>query len=119
MAVELFVTQFVKPSGINFSCGENLPAAALSKALCKTASFIQQINPYAKLERYDDWWEHDGLHFHRETIVVEKLFDIVRTPKSVLKGMPGDHEVFIGIAAEDNSARTGVLGGWTRSSRNM
>jgi hypothetical protein len=97
------MTQFTKPKGINFSCSEALPAAALSRALCKTASFIQQLDPYARLERYDDWWEHDGLHFHRESVNVEKLFDIARSPKSLLEAMPGDHDVFIGIAPKDNA----------------
>jgi hypothetical protein len=97
------VTKLEKPSGINFSCGENLSAVTLSTALCKTASFIQEINPYSELERYEDWWEHDGLHFHRESIKVERLFDIVHSPKSLLEGMPGDDEVFVGVAPDDNS----------------
>jgi hypothetical protein len=97
------MTQFVRPKGINFSCSEELSAATLSRALCKTASFIQHLDPYAELERYDDWWEHDGLHFHRESINVERLFDIAKSSKSLLEAMPGDHEVFIGIAPKDNA----------------
>jgi hypothetical protein len=97
------MVEFVRPNGINFSCLDEVPAVELSKALCMTASFIQQIEPYTKLERYNDWWEHDGLHFHRETISPEKLFEIVNSPKSLLESMPGDFEVFVGIAPQDNS----------------
>jgi hypothetical protein len=94
---------FTKPKGINFSCPNDLPAIELSRALCKTASFIQQINPYDTLYRYDDWWEHDGLHFYRESINVEKLFNLVNSPKSLLEAMQGDFNVFNGIAPKDNS----------------
>lgn len=97
------MANFTKPKGINFSFSNDLPAVELSRALCKTASFIQQINPYEKLYRYDDWWEHDGLHFYREKISVEKLFELVNSPKSLLEAMTGDFNVFIGIAPENNS----------------
>ena len=97
------MANFTKPKGINFSCLDDLAATELSIALCKTASFIQQINPYDKLYRYNDWWEHDGLHFYREVISVEKLFDLVNSPKSLLEAMTEDFNVFNGIAPKDNS----------------
>ena len=93
---------FVKPKGINFLSINVLSAVELSNVLCKTVSFIQQLEPYAKLKRYEDWWEHDGLHFYRDSINLEEFFKIVHSPKSILEAMPGDFEVFVGIAPENN-----------------
>lgn len=97
------MSEFIKPKGVNFSCSKELSAIELSKVLCKTASFIQQLKPYAKLKRYDDWWEHDGLHFYRESINFDQLFSIINSPKALLEAMSGDFNVFVGIAPENNS----------------
>ena len=97
------MSKLVKPDGVNFSCAEDVPADKLSNILRETVSFIRQIEPSAKLERYDDWWEHDGLHFHRGSIKIEELSGIVDSPKLLFEAMPGDFEVFVGIAPENNS----------------
>jgi hypothetical protein len=113
------MANFTEAKGINFSCPDDLPATELSRALCKTASFIQQINPYDNLYRYDDWWEHDGLHFYREAINVEKLFDLVNSPKSLLEAMQGDFNVFNGIAPKDNSWYLRFYLEWDESDSNL
>jgi hypothetical protein len=97
------MNDFVKPQGINFRCRDGLPASSLSKVLCKTAGFLQGIQPYARLQRYDDWWEHDGLHFHKGAIDFDGLFAIVGSPETLSKAMPGDDDVHVGIATYDNS----------------
>lgn len=102
MSLEL-MKKFTTPKGINFSHKEDTSAANLVNALCKTVSFLQAIEPYIKFERYDDWWEHDGLHFWKDTINFNDLFSIVNSPMSLLKSMPGDFDVFIGVAPQDNS----------------
>ena len=65
-------------------------------------SFLQSLNPYALLQRYDDWWEHDGLHFERGPIDFDALFTIVRSSKSLIEAMPGDEYVHVGTAPESN-----------------
>jgi hypothetical protein len=95
--------QFTKPEGINFSCSDNLPVLVLSKALCRTASFLQSLSPYVPLTKYEDWWEHDGLHFYREAANFDALFSVINSPRSLLEAMPGDDDVFIGVAPDDGS----------------
>ena len=89
--------------GTNFSSPSELSAVELSKALCRISSFVQSIDPYIKLDRYDDWWEHDGLHFRRNRLTVEDLFSLVGTPRSVLESMSGDEDVFVGILDTNRS----------------
>jgi hypothetical protein len=110
---------FIKPKGVNFSCTKELPAVKLSKILCRTTSFIQQLEPYAKLERYDDWWEHDGLHFYRKSIKIEELFTIVNSPKSLLESMPGDFDVSIGLAPENQSWYLRFYLDWDEDDNNL
>jgi len=97
------MTNFEKPKGTNFRCSEALGAAELAKLLCKIVIFLQNSEPYAKLQRYDDWWEHDGLHFYKSPIDFRQLFAIVRSPESLLEAMPGDDYVFVGISPGDGS----------------
>ena len=66
-------------------------------------SFLQSLNPYVKLHKYEDWWEHDGLHFYREEVNFDRLFNIINSPRSLLESMPGDEDVFLGIAPDDDS----------------
>ncbi|MFZ0062238.1 MAG: hypothetical protein WAL47_09385 [Pyrinomonadaceae bacterium] len=89
---------FSIPAGINFSSVDNVSAEVLAHALCQTASFLQALDPYTSLLRYDDWWEHDGLHFYREEIAFDGLFKMIRSPQALLEVMPGDDEVFVGVA---------------------
>lgn len=97
------MTDFIRPKGINFSCCEQLSPIDFSTALTKIANFIKEINTYDKLERYDDWWEHDGLHFHRNSISLEDFFKIVSSPRLLSEAMSSDWYVFIGIAPTNNN----------------
>jgi hypothetical protein len=92
-----------KPDGVNFRSARELPAGSLVKTLCQTVSFLQGVDPYIKLQRYHDLWEHDGCHFHKEEIDFHQLFQIVESPKALLRHMTDDDNVFIGIAPSDNS----------------
>jgi hypothetical protein len=97
------MSEFVEPKGINFSSVEDLSATELSEALSKIVGFIQRIDLYKNFEQYADWREHDGLHSHRNSIGFEELRRIVGSPTSLSAAMPGDFDVFIGIAPPDNS----------------
>lgn len=94
--------EFKKTKGINFSCVEEISANDFSIALSKIVKFIKNLASFQKLERYDDWWEHDGLHFYRSSITLQDLFNIVSSPKSLSEAMTGDWYVFIGIAPVNN-----------------
>jgi hypothetical protein len=93
---------FHEPQGINFSSKE-ITAHELAWALCRTVSFLQFLEPHGvPLQKYHDWWEHDGLHFQKGSINFHELFRIVESPQSLLEAMPGDDNVFIGIAPDPN-----------------
>jgi len=94
---------FNPPSGINFS-SKALSAPKLTQALCRTASFIQVFETHGTLLfKYDDWWEHDGLHFSKDTITFHELFEIVKSPQALLQAMPGDEDVFVGMTSNSQS----------------
>lgn len=97
------MSEFVEPQGVNFSSVDDLSATDLSGALFKIVNFIRQLDSYSKFEKYDDWREHDGLHFHRKSISPAELLRIIDSPESLSAAMPGDFYVFIGIAPIDNS----------------
>ena len=98
------MTGFIRPKGTNFRCADEMTAAALAKVLCRVASFLQGLGPYEKLERYDDWWEHDGLHFDRSSLDFNQLFAMINSPRALLETVPDDDYVFVGVAP--------VAGGW-------
>lgn len=97
------MSEFRLPLGTNFSSEREIPASSLANALLITVGFIQEHDPYARLRRYDDWWEHDGLHFFREAMSIHQLFEIVKSPQALLEAMPGDLDVFVGVAPEDEA----------------
>jgi hypothetical protein len=94
---------FSKPAGVNFRSPDQVPARDLARTLCRVASFLQSVDPYLKLQRYHDWWEHDGCHFHKQEIDFHHLFQIVESPRALLWHMSDDDNVFIGIAPNDHS----------------
>ena len=90
-------------AGINFS-STVLSAPELARALCRTAGFIQEIEVHGnRLLKYDDWWEHDGLHFFKGAITFHELFEIIKSPQSLLQAMPGEEAVFVGVASHSQS----------------
>lgn len=89
------------PEGTNFSCQYPVPIASLSGDLCKIAAFLQDKFPHDTLQRFDDWWQHDGLHFEKGTLDWHGLFAIVGSPKGIYESMSGDDDVRIGVASSD------------------
>lgn len=94
---------FTAPTGINYHCSKDIPIALLSQALCRVSAFIQSLDSNAQLLRYEDWWEHDGLHFERGTVDLRGLFELVESPRALVASMQGDERVFVGIASSDAS----------------
>lgn len=97
------MSNFVKPQGINFSSPQ-LTAKDLSIALCRIVSFIQNQELYdVDLKKYEDWWEHDGMHFYKRTIDFHDLFRCIDSSRALLEAMPGENNVFVGIAPQSNN----------------
>ena len=95
-----------KPMRINFHSVGELPAAELSTSLCRIASYLQDVDPYAKIRKHQDWREHgvSGHPFHFEKpISFHDLFEMVGSPKHLLWAASDDERVFVGVAPDDNS----------------
>ncbi len=92
-------SDFMPPKGINFHLLEFVQLDELARALCRVAEFVQD-NGYIndRLRRYDDWWQHDRLHFANGSIDIRGLFEIVKSPRAIYEAMPGDEYVRVGIA---------------------
>ena len=93
---------FQRDGVVFFTQPEN-PVIEVSRDLCKIAAFFQGRDPYRKLRRFDDWWEHDALHFDKGALDLHGLFELVGTPRSLLTSMPGDDRVFIGVEDLDRT----------------
>jgi len=55
----------------------------LAHDLRKVAAFLQTAWPDAPLNLFADWWEHDGLHFHKGVISFHTLFTMIGSPRSI------------------------------------
>jgi len=67
------------------------------------ASFLQNVLHETKLVQYEDWWQHDGLHFRRGECNIHDLFSMIGTPRELMSTMQGDEYVHVGIAPPDTS----------------
>jgi hypothetical protein len=93
---------FQQPQGTNFRTSREVPLDELSRALCAVVAFLQHRSPATPLQRYEDWWEHDGMHFDEGSMTWDQLFALIRTPKDLLESMTGEFMVHVGIAPRDN-----------------
>src|SRR5689334_19451554 len=96
MRIEEF--DFLPPTGVNFSTVGELSSKELSNVLCRIVRYLDSNNCSETLRTYDDWLEHDGLHFYRRSVSIKEVIDVVCSPGSMIAAMPGDFNVFIGIA---------------------
>jgi hypothetical protein len=97
------VVDFRPPQGVRFTPEAECSVAAVSRDLCRIAAFLQSLSPFSKLLQYEDWRDHDGLHFERRKIDFHGLFQLVQTPRALLEATPVDVDVYVGILAEDRS----------------
>jgi hypothetical protein len=82
---------------MNFRLDERIPVEPLCGLLSKVVAFLQDQSSVARLNRFADWWQHDGLHFSDGTISGAELARIVSQPQRLRKAMPGDFDVRVGI----------------------
>ncbi len=57
------LTSLLPPQGIVFHTDRENPIVSVSRDLCKVTAFLHELQPYAKLGKIDDRWEHDALYF--------------------------------------------------------
>jgi hypothetical protein len=91
---------------INFHSVGELPAAELSKSLCRVASFLQEIDPYSKIRKHLDLREHgvSGWPFTEwKAITFHELFESVGSPRKLLWTTCDDDGVFVGVAPGDSA----------------
>ncbi len=94
-------TNLIVPDGTNLRSSPCLASPMLSSALIQTVVFLKTIDKeHSELFRYDDWWEHDGLHLPRkdELIDFNILLRLVETPMSIIEAMTGENNVSVGVA---------------------
>lgn len=94
-------SNFIAPVGTNLKSGFHLRATFLSAALSQTVAFLKSLGDGdPRLFRYDDWWEHDGLHFPRKDGIIDFdiLMSLVETPQAIKGSMTGEYNVFVGVA---------------------
>jgi hypothetical protein len=92
------VSTFRPPAGRTFFCSELIPLTRLAQDLCKVAAFLQAAWPDVPLNLFADWWQHDGLHFHKGVINFHTLFTMIGSPRAIYEAMPGDDAVRVGVA---------------------
>lgn len=80
-----------------------MPIQALRRDLCRIAVFLQEARPHVALQRFDDWYEHDGLHFAKGSLDFHGLFALIGSSRAIFEAVPGDDRVHVGIAPADAS----------------
>ena len=93
---------FSPPDGVTFHIAEEVAVSDLCALLRRVVVFLQGLQSSSvSLRLYDDWWEHDGLHFSRSAITFHDLFAMIETPPAIFEATPDDFGVFVGVASED------------------
>ena len=94
---------FKFPDGINISHKDQLPLDQLLVCLKVVVQFLKSHSYSQRLLTYDDWQQHDGLHFPGKDIQFEELEQMILSSESLRKETPNDFMVYLGIAPEDMS----------------
>ncbi len=106
------------PQGYTYYHDDPIALAALSRDLCRIASFFTDVEPYVSLVRVRDWWQHDGLFFVEEQrFDLHHVFHMVGTPREIYRFMPGDFCVFVGILPEHERWYLRFYADWSRLER--
>ena len=90
------------PKGVTFSSRDCVAIEELRAALIRIARYLQEKAPHQPLIQYEDWWQHDGLHFEKKRIQLSDLFFYLSTNKSLLESVSEDFEVRVGISDTDH-----------------
>jgi hypothetical protein len=89
---------FKEPYGVNFRLAHEVPLGTLRDLLEAVFNFLKPRDASANLFRYDDFWEHDGLHFLKDKLTWEKFKASFREDSGIVESMPGDFNVKVGIS---------------------
>ncbi len=94
---------FEPPIGTTFTSEHEARLDEVIQTASRLLSFLQaqSISP-VRLRRYDDWLEHDGLHFPGRQIEFSEVFRLFGSPRSLFEATPKDDAVCIGIGPESN-----------------
>lgn len=91
--------KFTEPEGTNFRPQQEVALATLKLALGRIYAFLKSREPSPSLFRYDDWWEHDGLHTLRDKLTWARFKATIADEAEIIESMPGDFNVKVGIAS--------------------
>ena len=93
---------FTPPIGIAFHTEGEVRGDELVASVRRVVAFLEGFlwTP-DKLRVYDDWWEHDGLHFERKRVTYAELFATIASARTMLDATPDDDCVYVGIAPEE------------------
>ena len=91
--------RFQEPSGINFRPAMPILIKEMEDTLPLIWRFVSAKDPSPILLRYEDWWQHDGLHFEKGKITREVFSKMIGSKGEIIKSMSGDFNVRIGIAS--------------------
>ena len=100
---KVFGPNFSLPSGTSFFLHEFVPDEMLLRTLQEATRFLNSVAVDQNLYQFDDWLEHDGLHFYKRRLKFPDLERIVSNQGALTRSMPGDFAVRIGLAPTDQS----------------
>ena len=94
---------FEPPIGTTFASENDARLNEVIHFASRILPFLQaqSVSP-VRLRCYDDWLEHDGLHFQGPQIEFSDAFRLFGSPRSFFEATPKDDAVCIGIGPESN-----------------
>lgn len=93
---------FTPPVGVAFHTEGEVRGDELVATVRRVVTFLEGfIFTPDKLRVFDDWWEHDGLHFERPCVKYVDLFAMLASPRAMSDATPNDDHVCVGISPED------------------
>jgi hypothetical protein len=94
--------QFTPPMGVAFQTEGEVRGDELVATVRRVVAFLEGfIWTPDKLRVFDDWWEHDGLHFERKCVKYVDLFAMIASSRAMVDATPDDDCVYVGIAPEE------------------
>jgi len=111
---------FTPPNGVAFHIADEIPVVDLCALLRRVVVFLQDLGLCSpSLRLYQDWWEHDGLHFDKGSIKFHDLFAMVETPRAIFDATPDDNAVFVGVAPQDSRWYLRFRAEWDADEKNI
>jgi hypothetical protein len=93
---------FTPPVGVAFHTDGQVRGDELVATVRRVVAFLEGfIWTPDRLRVFDDWWEHDGLHFERTVVKYVDLAAMTASPRAMLDATPDDDCVYVGIAPQE------------------